>query len=107
MAELNLNYNFEPRKWQLECFEKQTRFTVLAVHRRAGKTTLAISELIAKALTDKNKGLYAYVAPELKQAKLIAWKALKENCEQFRKIRVEKKVVDLVEFRESELGIKQ
>ena len=47
MAELNLNYNFEPRKWQLECFEKQTRFTVLAVHRRAGKTTLAISELIA------------------------------------------------------------
>ena len=106
MAELNLNYNFEPRKWQLECFEKQTRFTVLAVHRRAGKTTLAISELIAKALTDKNKGLYAYVAPELKQAKLIAWKALKESCEQFRKIRVEKKVVDLVEFRESELGIK-
>ena len=71
MAELNLNYNFEPRKWQLECFEKQTRFTVLAVHRRAGKTTLAISELIAKALQIKTRACMLMLPQNLNKQNLL------------------------------------
>lgn len=55
------------------------RFSVLVLHRRAGKTELALRELIDKALRcDLELGLYLYVAPQLKQAKAIAWARLKQ-----------------------------
>lgn len=107
MAAVNVSvdYKFTPRRWQDECRKKMKRFSVLAVHRRAGKTTFAIGGvLIPKAL--EKKGLYAYIAPELKQAKLIAWKALKDACAQFQKLQAGKETVDLCEFRESELIIR-
>ncbi|MEG2765696.1 MAG: terminase family protein, partial [Acidaminococcaceae bacterium] len=56
---------------------KDKRFAVLVCHRRFGKTIGSINELIKKAV--QNKLLmpqYAYLAPYLKQAKLIAWKWL-------------------------------
>lgn len=56
---------------------KDKRFAVLVCHRRFGKTIGSINELIKKAV--QNKLLmpqYAYIAPYLKQAKLIAWKWL-------------------------------
>jgi len=54
------------------------RFTVLALHRRAGKTELAIMELINAALAfQKDLGLFFYIAPFLRQAKAIAWARLK------------------------------
>jgi hypothetical protein len=54
------------------------RFTVLALHRRAGKTELAIMELINAALAFKaDLGLFFYIAPFLRQAKAIAWARLK------------------------------
>ena len=63
---VNLKFDFVPRSWQKECMQNQTRFTVLALHRRAGKTTLALAELISYALKNP-KGLYAYITPTLKQ----------------------------------------
>ena len=104
MSNISINYDFKPRKWQVECIKKQKRFTVLAVHRRAGKTTLSIGEVVLAAL--QKTGLYAYIAPELKQAKLIAWKALKDACEQFRVQTVQGKKIQVVEYRESELIVK-
>lgn len=86
MSKLRVPFNFEPRPWQEKVFALQKRYTVLAVHRRAGKTTLAVAELILKAL-DTN-GLYAYIAPELKQARIIAWDLLKQMCRQFEGIQV-------------------
>lgn len=54
------------------------RFAILVVHRRGGKTLLAIMRLIDAALTCKReRGQYAYIAPELKQAKGISWDYLK------------------------------
>lgn len=104
-----IDFKFLNREWQSKVFENQKRFSVLAVHRRAGKTTLSCAELIIKAITT-NKCLYAYIAPELKQAKLIAWKMLKDMCEQFRgqTVGVDKKgnAISLVEFRESELIVR-
>ncbi len=102
--EIELKFNFQPREWQKKCLSHLKRFSVLAVHRRAGKTTLAINTLVIKSL-DK-VGLYAYIAPELKQAKLIAWKALKDICLQFQNIRQGKQIVNLCEFRESELIVR-
>lgn len=104
MADVNLKFDFSAREWQKKCFQGQKRFTVLAVHRRAGKTTLATAELVIKAV--QTKGLYAYIAPELKQAKIIAWKVLKDMCMQFKKIKVGGSYTDLVEFRESELAVR-
>ena len=54
------------------------RFSVVVCHRRAGKSVLAVNHIIKKAITCKNHApKYAYVAPFLKQAKLIAWDYLK------------------------------
>ena len=86
MASIEIPQFFTPRPWQQKCFDLQKRFTVLAVHRRAGKTTLAVAELIAKALTTPN-ALYGYLAPELKQARLIAWDALKQMVSPFNAVK--------------------
>lgn len=78
MATVDLDY--KPRQWQKRCHLDRKRFTVLALHRRAGKTELAIMELINAAMRfDKELGLFFYVAPFLKQAKLIAWSRLKQR----------------------------
>lgn len=106
MAEdISVNYKFEAREWQKKCLKALKRFTVLAVHRRAGKTTISINVLILTAIKHPDR-LYAYIAPELKQAKLIAWKALKDACTQFMNVQRGKKIINLCEFRESELSIR-
>ena len=80
---ISLDYN--PRQWQRECHLKRKRFTVLALHRRAGKTELAIMELLDKALKCKQPlGFYVYIAPFLRQAKAIAWARLKDKLRPMR-----------------------
>lgn len=75
---IRLDYN--PREWQRQCHRERKRFTVLALHRRAGKTELAIMELIDKAMKFKLElGMFVYIAPFLKQAKAIAWQRLKQK----------------------------
>jgi hypothetical protein len=55
---------------------------VLVVHRRGGKTVLAVNALIDAALRHKsNDGRFAYIAPLLKQARDIAWDYLKQYTE--------------------------
>lgn len=67
-----------PRAWQRTVHLERRRFTVCALHRRAGKTTMSIAELVDKAARFKLEGgLFFYVAPFLKQAKAIAWRELK------------------------------
>lgn len=100
MGERQVSLQYFPRDWQRKCHLERKRFTVLALHRRAGKTELAIMELLDKALRfDKDLGLFFYVAPFLKQAKAIAWARLKQRVEPLR-------VTDLVEIHESELSVK-
>ena len=54
------------------------RFTVLAIHRRFGKTVCAVNELIYSALNCKlHNPRCAYIAPFYKQAKSVAWDYLK------------------------------
>lgn len=99
MTERQIGLGYFPRDWQRECHRSRKRFTVLALHRRAGKTELAIMELLDCALKfDKDLGLFFYVAPYLKQAKAIAWARLKARVEPMRQH-------GLVEVNESELSV--
>lgn len=76
---LRIDLGYVPRAWQKECHARKARFTVLALHRRAGKTELALRELLDSALRfSLDLGLFFYVAPLLKQAKAIAWARLKQ-----------------------------
>ena len=94
-----VSLNYFPRDWQRECHRARKRFTVLALHRRAGKTELAIMELLDSALRfDKDLGLFFYVAPFLKQAKAIAWARLKARIEGLRRF-------GMVDINEGDLSV--
>ncbi len=59
-------------------FRALKRFSVLIVHRRGGKTLAAVMRLIDSALKNTlPRARYAYIAPELKQAKAVAWDYLR------------------------------
>ena len=56
---------------------KDHRFSVAICHRRMGKTTCAINQLIHSALqNEKPNPRYCYIAPTFTQAKRIAWDIL-------------------------------
>lgn len=77
-TEVRIRVPFEPRPWQQRFFVNAKRFNVLVVHRRGGKTVLAIMWLIDGALRcSRPLGRFGYIAPELKQAREIAWDYLK------------------------------
>jgi hypothetical protein len=69
---------FDPREWQARVGDALTRFSVVVVHRRGGKTVFAINKLIDEALREhRTSPRFAYFAPFLKQARAIAWDYLK------------------------------
>ena len=95
-----IKLDYTPRTWQKECHLKKQRFSVYALHRRSGKTELAIMELIDKAMkTDKELAMFVYVAPFLRQAKAIAWARLKQKIEPLRRTSV-------IDINEGELSVK-
>ena len=97
---MNISLDYTPRTWQKECHLKKQRFSVYALHRRSGKTELAIMELIDKAIkTDRELGMFVYVAPFLRQAKAIAWARLKQKIEPLRRQSV-------IEINEGELSVR-
>jgi len=76
---LRLSYVARPHFVPFHLSKK--RFACLVCHRRLGKTTACVNHLQHKALRNphKNGSLYAYVAPQLKQAKSVAWDMLKQT----------------------------
>jgi hypothetical protein len=97
----DISLAYSPREWQraVHTRPKSKRFTVLALHRRAGKTELALMELIDAALRfTLPQGMFVYLAPFLKQAKVIAWSRLKFICEPLRQ-------AGQVEIREGENAV--
>ena len=100
MSQQSIDLGYRPRTWQRECHLRRKRFTVLALHRRAGKTELALRELLDKALRNPlDLPLYFYVAPFLKQAKAIAWARLKQIVRPL-------EMAGLAETNESELWVR-
>lgn len=73
-----IDIQYRPRPWQAEVHRRRARFSVLVCHRRAGKTVMAVMELIDKALKlNRQDGRFAYIAPFKHQAKDVAWSYLK------------------------------
>jgi len=68
---------YEPRDWQRDAYAMLERFTVLCVHRRAGKTVFCINWLIRQAI-EKPGSVCAYLAPQYSQAKRVVWTYLKD-----------------------------
>lgn len=68
------------REWQKKVQQQRKRFTVIAVHRRAGKSVYACCELLSAALS--KKGNYAYVSPLKRQSKENVWNIMKELLSQ-------------------------
>lgn len=90
----SVDLGIKPRKWQALVHRARKRFSVLVVHRRAGKTVFAVLELLLCALA-KRDGRFAYIAPFYSQAKSVAWDLLKKHS----------RAVPGIEIRESELKI--
>lgn len=79
MAVLDIKIPYEPRDWQRYVHLNKKGRNVLIVHRRAGKSVLAVMELIDCALRcTKKNGRFGYIAPFRSQAKDLAWSYLKD-----------------------------
>jgi len=79
----NLNFNLHDK--QLEIFQSEARFKVVAAGRRGGKTYLSAITLLIEGLKDVNEHGYNlsdkrvfYVAPTFDQGKRIIWDLLKD-----------------------------
>ncbi len=59
--------------------QSKARFRVVNCGRRWGKTTLAILEMVAKAVFNDDARV-VYIAPTYQQARDIAWNELKKIC---------------------------
>ncbi len=72
---------YAPRYPQNEIHEalKRHRFSVIVAHRRLGKTVLAVNETIKRAIqSSTGDGRFAYLSPQLKQAKRNTWDYFKK-----------------------------
>lgn len=76
---ISVSTGYEPRPLQLAIHREMRRFSVLAIHRRFGKTVLAVNHLIDSMLKcPLHNPRVGYIAPFLKQAKAVAWDYAKD-----------------------------
>jgi phage terminase large subunit len=73
---MKITIPYKPRSWALLLHNAATRWIVLVLHRRAGKTT-AILNHIQRDCIRVPKSQYAFIAPTYKQAKRVAWDIIK------------------------------
>ena len=75
----SISNGYMPRPSQKEIHSKRRRFSVFCIHRRYGKTVLAVNEGIKSAVTCKKHNPHVgIIAPFLKQSKKVAWAYLKD-----------------------------
>lgn len=68
---------YRPRRVFEPFHERQQRWAVVVAHRRCGKTVACINDIIRRAICEAKKdGRYGYIAPQLNQAREIAWEYL-------------------------------
>lgn len=75
---------YKPRRQFMGLHTRTSRWAIAVAHRRAGKTVSCVNDLIKAASTcDKPNPRFAYIAPQLNQAKDIAWSYLLEYTDCF------------------------
>lgn len=102
-GDIEVGIRFTPRAWQQKCMELQKRFTVLALHRRAGKTTLAVAMLLTAAF--RSQGNYVYISPQKNQSKTNMWDLIKQMLGDMLDLKLDKDT-RVVEIRESDLSVR-
>lgn len=78
---MKIEIPYTPRPLQAELHKQleKHRWSVIACHRRFGKTVMVINHLIRAAIQNKQKNpRYALIAPSYKQAKSVAWTYVKD-----------------------------
>ena len=90
-----IKVSYKPRKWAGALHNATTRWIVMVLHRRAGKTTSALNHLQRDCVRNI-KTLYAYIGPTYKQTKRIAWDIAKKMSEN----------IPNIDYNEAELTIK-
>lgn len=74
-----LRIPYDPREWQRRASSELKRFSVLVLHRRAGKTVFDVIQSIGAVLScPLPRPQAAYIAPNYGMAKKIAWDYYKE-----------------------------
>jgi len=68
---------YQPRRWAEQLHEAVTRWIVLVLHRRAGKTTAVLNHLQRDCLRIP-EAQFAYIGPTYKQSKRVAWDIAKK-----------------------------
>ena len=77
--DIKIPYAPRPLQKKLHAELAKKRWAVLVMHRRFGKTVMAINHLLRDAiLNQKENPRYAYIAPTYRQAKMITWDYLKQ-----------------------------
>ncbi len=66
---------YQPQNYQQEIHDNPSRYRVVVIGRRGGKTELLLQEQIKKAYL--NPGLHWIIAPSYRQVKAICWRRLK------------------------------
>ncbi len=90
-----ITISYRPRNWAQQFHNATTRWIVMVLHRRAGKTTAVLNHL-QRDCTRKPGSQFAYIGPTYKQSKRIAWDIAKKiSCD-----------IPGVQYNESELTIK-
>ena len=87
-----LEFHLHPNQGSV--FQSEARYRTLVAGRRFGKTTLAITELLACAIA-RPDALYYYIAPTYRQAKQIAWLLTKRLLKDY----------SAVKYNEAELAV--
>ncbi len=72
--------DYQPHQYQLNVHEDPSRFRVVVWHRRAGKSTLAVNEVLRYAGGEGTVGRYWIVLPTYRQAKTVIWPLLLAYC---------------------------
>ena len=93
MIEIKIPY--KPRKWAKSLHDSLTRWIILVLHRRAGKTTAVLNHLQRDCLRKAN-AVFGYVGPTYKQAKRVAWDIAKKISRE----------IPEIDYNESELTVK-
>lgn len=69
---MNVVIPYKPRNWSLALHNATTRWIVMVLHRRAGKTTAVLNHLQRDCIRIPGSQ-FAYIGPTYTQVKLIAW----------------------------------
>ena len=93
---MNISLNYKPRDWQKIVHASSAQFKVAVVHRRGGKSVMAVMECLMAGLKSlANPDLHSpkilYVAPTHGMAKQIAWDELKKATREWPESKTVKK----------------